>query len=313
MSAPKIYFGAGLFMRDQGYNSGEDIKPWLAPLLESKDIICGMTAPSSMVKLTGGGHSTLLSTKENVIAQANESLTKLGIKQFGILFLHAPDARVPVEETLSGFDALYKEGKFKHFGLSNQTAEQIDQVVQACKANNFVLPTVFQGRYNPVARIVEDELLPTLRKHNIMFVAYSPMAGGFLAKPTDAFRNHPDSFQGRWDREGFLGKVHHYLYNQPLLLQALDKWHTIAKDEGITGAEMAYRWVAYHSALTPDDGMVVGATTIEQWKSNVAGILKGPLSAQTASQIDALWTPELKADSLLDNWEAIKALIMSPM
>ena len=102
MSAPKIYFGAGLFMRDQGYNSAEDIKPWLAPLLESKDMICGIDSAvvygeseewlghlgmgtqygfSIDTKLTGGGHSTLLSTKENVIAQANESLTKLGIKQ----------------------------------------------------------------------------------------------------------------------------------------------------------------------------------------------------------------------------------------
>jgi hypothetical protein len=79
MSAPKIYFGAGLFMRDQGYNSAEDIKPWLAPLLESKDMICGIDSAvvygeseewlghlgmgtqygfSIDTKLTGGGHST---------------------------------------------------------------------------------------------------------------------------------------------------------------------------------------------------------------------------------------------------------------
>ncbi|ETS86724.1 hypothetical protein PFICI_00552 [Pestalotiopsis fici W106-1] len=334
MSAPKIFFGAGLFNKNHGYNSADDIKPWLEPLLESKDIISGIDSAvayqeceewlgqiklgsqygfSIDTKLSGGGHPALVATKENVIAQAKESLSKIGIEQFGILYLHAPDARVPVEEMLSGFDALYKEGVFKHFGLANHSAAQIEEIVKACKANNFVLPSFFQGSYNPIARLPEDELLPVLRKHNITFVAYSPMAGSFLAKPAQSFRDDPESFQGRWNKESFLGKIHHFLYSRPLTLQTLDKWHEIAEAEGISGAEMAYRWVAYHSALTKDDGMVIGATTIEQWKSNLEGIQKGPLSPHAAAKIDALWTPELKAGSFLDHFQTIQALTISPM
>lgn len=219
--------------------------------------------------------------------------------------------RVPLEETLSGFDALYKEGVFKHFGLANHTAEQVEDVVKVCKDNSFVLPTVFQGSYNPLARLPEDQLLPVLRKHNISFVAYSPLAGGFFAKTSEQFRD-PDSLQGRWHESGFLGKVYQFLYNKPLPLQALDTWHEIAAAEGISGPEMAYRWVAYNSALTKNDGMVVGATTIDQWKSNLAAIQKGPLSAETAAKIDALWTPELKAMGTLDNWVAVRAVMAGP-
>jgi aflatoxin B1 aldehyde reductase len=221
--------------------------------------------------------------------------------------------RVPFEETLSGIDALYREGRFKHFGIANHTAEQVEEVVNICKEKNFVLPTFFQGSYNPIARLPEDELLPVLRKHNISFVAYSPMAGGFLAKTSQQFRDQPDSLQGRWNKAGFLGKVYQFLYNKPRALDALDKWHEIAAAEGISGAEMAYRWVAHNSALTKDDGMVIGATTIEQWKSNLKAVQKGPLSPETAAKIDALWTPELKMETVSDNWEAVKAVMVSPM
>ncbi|KAI4596290.1 hypothetical protein KJ359_005419 [Pestalotiopsis sp. 9143b] len=331
MSTPKIYFGTGLFSKDQGYNSAEDIKPWLDTLSENKDIISGLDSAVAYqeceewlgqlqagsqygftidTKVTGGLHPVLAATKENVIAQAKESLTKVGVNQFGTLFLHAPDARVPVEETLSAFDVLYKEGVFKQFGLAEHTAEQVEQVVEICKEKGFVLPSVFQGSYNPIARLAEDDLLPVLRKHGISFVAYSPMAGGFLAKTSSQF-HQPGSLHGRWDRAGFFGKVSHYQYNKPVALQALDEWNEIAKAEGISGAEMAYRWVALNSALTKDDGLVIGATTIEQWKSNLAGIEKGPLSAETAAKIDALWTPELKVDSTRNNFDAIKAVMAS--
>lgn len=185
--------------------------------------------------------------------------------------------------------------------------------MKVAKANNFVLPTVFQGSYNPIARLPEDELLPVLRKHGISFVAYSPMAGGFLAKKPEQFRDHPDTLQGRWNEAKFLGKVYHSLYNKPLPLQALGKWHNIAAAEGISGAEMAYRWVAYNSALMKEDGMVVGATTMEQWKSNVEAIQKGPLSLKTAAKINALWTPELKAIGTLDNFQAVNALKLAPL
>lgn len=69
----------------------------------------------------------------------------------------------------------------------------------------------------------------------------------------------------------------------------------------------SYRWVVHNSALDGSlgDGIIIGASTIEQWKENIAAIQKGPLGAETAAKIDALWGPGLKSDSLLDNWAAI--------
>ena len=218
--------------------------------------------------------------------------------------MHTPDTRVPVEETLSGIDALYKEGTIKRFGLSNYFPEQIEEVIEVCKKKGFILPSVFEGSYNAVARLAEDKLLSILRKNNISFWAYSPIAGGFLTKTTQQFRDQ--SFEGRWHKDRFLGKCYQQMYNKPEALEALDKWHEIAAAEGIAPVEMAYRWVVHNSVLDGDlgDAIIIGASTTEQWKSNLVAIQKGPLSAETAAKIDALWPP-LRAGSTYCNWEVV--------
>lgn len=81
-------------------------------------------------------------------------------------YLHAPDTRVPVVETLEGIDALYKSGAFRRFGISNFDADQTNEVLRICRERGFVLPTVYQGNYNAVARLAETELFPILRENN---------------------------------------------------------------------------------------------------------------------------------------------------
>lgn len=224
--------------------------------------------------------------------------------------MHTPDTRLPVEETLSGIDALYKAGTIKRFGLTNYTPSQVEEVVQVCKEKGFVAPSVFQGSYNAVARLAEDELLPILRRENISFWAYSPIAGGFLAKTSQQFRDN--AFEGRWDQACFLGKCYHQMYNKPEALAALDRWHEIAAAEGggIPPAEMAWRWVAHNSAVdgARGDGLVIGAANPEQWRNTLAAIQKGPLTAETAAKIDALWAP-LRAGSTYCNWDVVSQLM----
>ncbi|KAG8158155.1 hypothetical protein KVR01_011916 [Diaporthe batatas] len=329
MPAPKLIFGSGLFTKEHGYGSAQDCKPWLDVLLDNKakGLINEIDTAAAYqqcegylgdlkftshfeigTKVFGGAHPAQPATKDAVIAQAKDSLSKLGVQQIDILFIHCPDYRVSFEDTLSGIDALYKEGAFKRFGLANYRPEEVEEVIKVCKDKGFVLPSVFTGSYSAVARLPERELLPLLRKHKIAFYAYSPIAGGLLAKTSQQFRDQ--SFTGRWDKAGFLGKVYQFIYNKPNALEALDKWHEIAAAEGISPAEMAYRWVAHNSALDGSlgDGIIIGATSIEQWNSNLEAIQKGPLSAETAKKIDSLWGPGLESDSILDNWAAIQGV-----
>merc|ERR1712042_382900 len=73
------------------------------------------------------------------------------------MYLHAPDHNTPLEVTLGVMDKLHKEGKFNQLGLSNYSSWLVAEVVNLCKANNWIKPTVYQGMYSTITRQVEEE------------------------------------------------------------------------------------------------------------------------------------------------------------
>jgi aflatoxin B1 aldehyde reductase len=155
-----------------------------------------------------------------------------------------------------------------------------------------------------VARLIEDDLFPLLRKLHIACYAYSPIAGGFLAKSSQQIRDG----HGRFNPNGQLFGMYSTMYYQPSFMAALDEWEKIASDAGIKKVELAYRWITYHSALKGDlgDGVIFGAA-LDQIEETVAAIKAGPLTSDTASRIDKLW-PSIKGDALVDNLAALSKM-----
>ncbi|KAG9773965.1 Oxidoreductase sirO [Exophiala dermatitidis] len=242
--------------------------------------------------LTGPGWAT----KEKIIETAKESIRKLGVKQVDIFYLHGPDEGVPLEETLEGVNEVYNTGLFKRFGISNFSPDDVQRIHDIAKAKGWVLPSVYQGNYNPAARKAETVLFPTLRKLGIAVYAYSPLAGGFLTKTAQQVRDGAGRFN-----EQALGGIYRQMYARPALLDSLDKWAKIAEDEGVSRAELGYRWVTYNSPLKPEygDAIVVGASSVEQLEQTLTGIEKGPLSANAARGIDEFWD-QIKHEAPLD-------------
>lgn len=245
-----------------------------------------------------GGFVSGTSKKDVIITDAQDSLARVKIKQFDILYLHSPDATIPIEETLEGINEVHKKGIFKRFGLSNFTAGQVQEAYDVAKSKGYVLPSVYQGNYSPVARHLETLLFPTLRKLGIAFYAYSPLAGGFLTKTIQSL----DEGAGRFNDEA-LGGMYNHLYNKPTLRAALAEWNDIAEKEGITKAELAYRWVGYNSELKADlgDAVIFGASTIKQVEQTGAGLKKGALSEDATKRIDAIWEA-VEKDAPIDNF-----------
>ncbi|KIV81689.1 hypothetical protein PV11_03859 [Exophiala sideris] len=245
-----------------------------------------------------GGFTGKWASKDNIINTAKESIQKLGVKQVDIFYIHAPDAETPLEETLSGVNEVYKLGLFKRFGLSNYKAEDVQKAYDIAKKNGYVLPSVYQGNYSPVARLQDTLLFPTLRKLNMSFYAYSPLAGGFLTKTAQQVKDGAGRFS-----EQALGGMYRQMYAKESYLNALEKWDSIANEEGVSRAELAYRWVASHSPLSNEhgDGIIIGASRQEQLKQTLEGIKKGKLSDKAAKRIDEIWE-EIKHEAPLDNF-----------
>ncbi|VUC25767.1 unnamed protein product [Clonostachys rosea] len=250
-------------------------------------------------KHPGGFARTTNATKENVLEVADISFGLLKTDKVEVYYIHAPDRKTPLEQTLEGINELHKQGRFEHFGLSNFLASEVEEVIRVAKAKGFIVPTVYQGNYSAIARRQEEELFPTLRKHGISFNAYSPLAGGFLTKTVKDI----EEGVGRFDRDTPLGDLYSTLYNKPTFLAALKKWEDISAKSGVPKAELAYRWVSYHSSLKPDlgDGIIIGARNVDQLRKTLTGLKRGPLPGEVVKEINGVWDT-IKEEAGLDNF-----------
>jgi aflatoxin B1 aldehyde reductase len=223
----------------------------------------------------------------------------LTLSQVDILYVHAPEVQTPFEEQLDALNELFKQGAFKRLGISNFSAEQVQEFYDIAKKNGYPLPAVYQGNYSAVARKVEESILPTLRKLGISYYAYSPIAGGLLAKT----RKQVEEGVGRFNPDTDVGKLYNTLYHRPAYLDFLDKWGNLADEAGISKAELAYRWAVFHSALDGEkgDGLIFGARTPEQIKQTFGYIQAGPLPGDVANRVSGLWD-SIKNDAILDNF-----------
>jgi aflatoxin B1 aldehyde reductase len=249
-----------------------------------------------------GGFGPGNAAKDSVIRDITDSLSRLKTSKLDILYMHAPDDSQPIADTLDGINTAYKKGQFARFGLSNYTPQQVQEVYDICKKKGYMLPSVYQGNYSPVARHLETLLFPTLRRLGMVFYAYSPLAGGFLTKTTDDL----DAGAGRFNAQT-IGGLYQRLYDKPSLRSALGEWNAIAEAEGVSKAELAYRWVGYNSMLQAGQGdaVIFGASRLSQIEETAGWLKKGGLSQEAVQRIDGIWQ-SVKADAPVDNFGANK-------
>jgi aryl-alcohol dehydrogenase-like predicted oxidoreductase len=119
-------------------------------------------------------------TPEHIREACEQSLKALQTEQIWLYQFHAPDPKVPFEESVEAFAELHRAGKFVHFGLSNVSVKQLEQAQK-------ILPVVsVQNRLNPYFR-ESIKVAQECAKRNVTFLAYSPVGGGRLAKKLTEF------------------------------------------------------------------------------------------------------------------------------
>ncbi len=223
--------------------------------------------------------------KEAVLSQCNESLDRMGLDYVDILYLHFPDPDTSVESALEGCAQLYDEGKIKEIGLSNFPAWLVAETFHICENHGWVLPTVYEGLYNPLSRNAERELNQALNYYGMRFYAYNPLAGGML---TDKY-----SGDDRTLKEGrFLNRPNYQKrYWKDSYFEAADLVKKVCADYGISIVEASYRWLAYHSMLKEErgDGIIVGVSKITQLQQNVEASKQGPLPDDIVDAFEDAW------------------------
>lgn len=239
--------------------------------------------------------------EEKIIANCNASLKALGQKKVDIceclIFITLaattpnparrstrPRPETPLEEQCRAIEKLYSEGKFSKFGISNLSPAEVQNIHDICKQEKYPLPTIYQGGYNPIQRSAEVSLFTPLRKLNMNFYAFSPLAGGMLAKELDDVLNPAPGT--RFDAMKVFGDM----YLKKPTLDALAMLKSRCEEEGIAVMEGTMKWFFHHSLLGEEDGVILGSSSTGQIDASLTACGKGPLDGGLVKAFVDLWT-----------------------
>ena len=226
-----------------------------------------------MDNATAGDMSTtgpLDGSADHVRTSIEGSLKRLGTSYVDLFYQHRVDPNVPIEETVGAMAELVKEGKIRHIGLSEASAETLRRA-QA------VHPiTALQTEYSLWSRDVEAEILPTCRELGIGFVPYSPLGRGFLSGRFTS-PNELDSSDFRRHGPRFTGE------NLDANLKLAGKVAEIAESKGCTPAQLALAWVLAQG----DDVVPIPGTKRRKYLEQNAGAVDVELTTEDLARIDA--------------------------
>ena len=215
------------------------------------------------------GWSGLNSRPERIRQVADASLKRLRTDVIDLFYQHRVDPDVPIEDVAGTVKELIREGKVRHFGLS-------EAGVQTIRRAHAVLPvTALQNEYSLWTRTPEKEVLPTLEELGIGLVAYSPLGKGFLTgkiSETTAF----DSTDFRTTLPRFTPEARKA--NQALV----DLLAEMGKRKQATPAQMALAWVL---AQKPWIVPIPGTTKPHRLEENL-GATGVELTAEDLREID---------------------------
>ena len=214
------------------------------------------------------GWAGLNSRPERIRQVAEASLKRLRVDAIDLFYQHRVDPDVPIEEVAGTVKELIAEGKVRHFGLSEASAQTIR------RAHAVQPVTAVQSEYSLWTRGPEAEVLPTLEALEIGFVPYSPLGKGFLTGAIDE-RTTLDATDFRNTIPRFTPEARKA--NRSLV----DMLTTIADRKGATPAQIALAWLlAQKPWIVPIPGTKkltrfeenIGAAEIELTPSDLAEI-----------------------------------------
>jgi len=199
------------------------------------------------------GSPGLNSRPEHIRQAVEGSLKRLRVDVIDLLYQHRVDPNVPIEEVAGTVKELIREGKVKHFGLS-------EAGVQTIRRAHAVQPlTVLQSEYSLWTRTPEKEVLPTLEELGIGLVPYSPLGKGFLTGKFTA--------SATFDSDDFRSTLPRFTPEALKANQALvELLGSIAERKKATPAQIALAWLL---AQKPWIVPIPGTTKLHRLDENI--------------------------------------------
>jgi len=220
-------------------------------------------------KIENGKQAGLDSRPEHIKEVAEASLKRLKTDAIDLFYQHRVDDKVPIEDVAGAVKDLIKQGKVKHFGLS-------EAGVQTIRRAHAVQPVVaLQSEYSLWWREPESEIIPTLEELGIGFVPFSPLGKGFLTGAIDK--------DTQFDKSDFRNIVPRFTAeNREANRVVVDMIAEFASQKKATPAQIALAWVLSQKPwIVP----IPGTTKLHRLEENL-GALNIELAASDLRQLD---------------------------
>ncbi|MSO16228.1 MAG: aldo/keto reductase [Candidatus Planktophila sp.] len=240
---------------------------------------------------TGPGKNDRGLSRKHIMESCNASLKRLKTDYIDLYQAHRFDVETPLEETLSAFDDLIRQGKVHYIGFSEWTAPQIAQALAIQDARGYNRFVSSQPQYSALWRVIEAEVVPLSKKEGIGQIVWSPMAQGVLTgKYLPGVK--PPAGSRATDKKSGAGFISAFMRDE--ILVAVQNLKPIAADHDLTISQLALAWVLQNENVS---SAIMGATKPAQVKENVkaAGV---KLSLDVMAAIDKILgdLPERRAD-----------------
>jgi aryl-alcohol dehydrogenase-like predicted oxidoreductase len=257
------------------------IGTWLAKTGRRKEIVLASKAAGPVRDPKRPAHirdGKTFHDKKNLAAALHDSLKRLQTDYLDLYQLHWPDRStntfgqwaypwvkdehtVGIDETLSALQDFVREGKIRHIGVSNETPWGVAQFVKFSETKNLPRIASIQNPYSLLNRNFEMGLSEFSHHEQVGLLAYSPLGMGMLAgKYMDGARPEGArlSIFTRFTR-----------YNSPEAEAAVREYVALAREHGLTPAQLALAWINQKPFVTSN---LIGATTIAQLKENIVSV-----------------------------------------
>jgi aryl-alcohol dehydrogenase-like predicted oxidoreductase len=191
-----------------------------------------------------------------IIRAVENSLRRLGTDYIDLYQVHRPSPDTDVEETLGALSDLVHQGKVRYLGSSSYSGSQIVEAQWVARERNLQRFVTEQPPYSLLVRGIEEDVLPTVLRHGMGTLTYSPLAGGWLSgrwrkgsasSPTSSARP-----PARFDMSSPANQRK---------LDAVEELAVLAEKSGLTLIELAVAFVITHPGVT---SAIIGPRTMEQ-------------------------------------------------
>ncbi|MCU1494643.1 MAG: Aldo/keto reductase [Acidimicrobiaceae bacterium] len=201
------------------------------------------------------------------------SLQRLGTDRIDLYQLHAPDADVPIAETLAALRDLVAQGKVLEIGCSNFTDAQIAEASRATPSGAPGFVSV-QNEYSILHREPEDGVLEACDRLGMAFLPYFPLANGLLTGKYRAGEAAPEGTR-------LAGREREMTEDRMAKVGALS---SLAADQGCTLVDLAFAWLLSRDVVA---SVIAGATSAAQVRANAA-TARLRLDADVLKRIDEI-------------------------